>query len=218
MVEILIVINHIKKNIVTWQAKGKYDKVNDLKIQKLMNNQWLSDDYIYCFLKKMTAKFGSELGLEDPLILSLFPEKLKKKKNFVRVCHSYGNHWVVLTTKNAKANHAILYDSMPRREIDDELARTIRSSMCLDEDNDKITIEWRISQIQSGDWQCGYFSLANAFALCIDLKPEELVFDEFLLRMHFIDILFGENELQMFPFIEATKKTVKQNKHFVLDI
>ena len=100
--------------------------------------------------------------------------------------------------------------------LDKELSRTIRGTLGFFE-NEKIIIEWKKNQMQSGVWQCGYFSLANAMAPCLDLKPEELIFDELVLRSHFIDIVFGNKELEMFPHIEINKNLKQKNKLFFLE-
>ena len=56
---------------------------------------------------------------------------------------------------------------------------------------------------------CGYFSLANAMALCFGLDPEELIFAENAIRDHFINIMFYNQEMSMFP--HSVKKKYKTN-------
>ena len=165
---------------------------------------------------KLKRAFGSQYGLEDPLLLRHFPEGVSKKKQFIRVLHSNRDHWVVLTTFHSNPYNAILYDSYHRKSLDAELQFTIKNTLCLNENDERITIEWRKTQMQSGRWQCGYYACANAMALCLGMRPEDLVLNESILREHFINVIFYNKDLVMFP--HTLKKSNKKSTLFNISL
>ncbi len=71
--------------------------------------------------------------------------------------------------------------------------------------NQSLIVRWAETQFQTGKWQCGYFSLANATALCYKLDPETMEFDENKIRQHYINIMFNNFPLTMFQFTQKKK-------------
>jgi hypothetical protein len=74
----------------------------------------------------------------------------------------------------------------------------------------------RDCQGQSGIWQCGYYALANATALLYGLNPGQLVYDENSLRNHYIQIVFFNKELSMFPYEVKSEATQNENHIFII--
>ena len=81
--------------------------------------------------------------------------------------------------------------------------------------NQSLIVRWAETQFQTGKWQCGYFSLANATALCYKLDPETMEFDENKIRQHYINIMFNNFPLTMFQFTQ--KKSLTERFFTVLN-
>lgn len=178
--------------------------VSESKLKERSRDLWLNDLDVNKVQILLKEKFGFELGLEDPLILAHFPCKIKKRKVFIRILFDSANdHWVCLTTLGSEPGQAFLYDSLKRTNITGELANTICQT--LPDGEDRITIKVITAQEQTGNWQCGYFALANATALCFNLKPENLSFDENILRQHYIDMIINNSKLTMPPYVVKKK-------------
>ena len=70
--------------------------------------------------------------------------------------------------------------------------------------------------MQSGRWQCGYYAVANVFALLLGMRPEELAFNETAPRAHFIDVVFNNKEITMFP--HTFKKSNQKSTFFNINL
>ena len=76
--------------------------------------------------------------------------------------------------------------------------------------SNKIRILVKKVQRQEKDF-CGFYSAAFATAICNGIDPEQLVFDEDSLPMHFLQCL-NENKITMFP--HTKKRTYKTTPKF----
>ena len=196
---------------------GSPNDSNNLEKTKILNNEWLSDININNFLVKLKEHFGKEHGLEDPLILTHCPSQEKfKRKDFVRVIFCSSQHWVCFTSKNSKAHTFSLYDSCPSEILDELLVETIQKTVLTEAKDKTIKIIMRDCQEQGGIWQCGYYALANATALLYGLNPGQLVYDENSLRNHYIQIVYLNRQLSMFPHEVKNDSIQTKDKVYVI--
>jgi len=197
--------------------KAKKAKLNDVRPagflteRQLRNGAWLTDREIVFFLSKIKEYFYTNniefQGLRDPTVLTaLRTDNLNMRQdNFVEVLFSNNNHWVCVAAGLKIANEDLcLFDSMPRKKIDSQLGTTcsLISALTRLEKGHLIFKIQKVSKQRASF--CGYFALANAMALCLKLDPESLIYDEDELRNHFINIIFYNQPIAMFPY------TVKQ--------
>ena len=110
------------------------------------------------------------------------------------LCNNF-NHWVCIA--RFYQNEIILYDSLPRKEIDYLLGKTV--SNISDIQGDTILFKQILTTTQKEEL-CGYFALANATALCYGIDPGTIEFDENEIRNHLISIFFNKKAISMFPF------------------
>ena len=150
------------------------------RVLELLENAWLTDIEINNFLNKLIEKFGKHFGLENPLIIANFIENISKRRAYVRVVHcGEHNHWVCISSSKSINCLATLYDSYPRNDINGELARIFTGTIENKDPNQSIIVRWAETQLQTGKWQCGYFSLANATALCYKLEKNGFILFSF---------------------------------------
>jgi hypothetical protein len=112
------------------------------------------------------------------------------------------NHWVCVRGFNRQLE---LYDSYERSSLDEVLAKNIKNTINFQNYESPLKINVKSVQIQKTAC-CGFFAVAFAAALCEGLDPQLLLFDETEIKKHFIDILYGRKEYEMFPFKMNKKK------------
>ena len=118
---------------------------------------------------------------------------------------SRGNHWVTVSGGIDKNVDFYLYDSMNRSEIDNQLGHYC--SLIASEDKllkGYLTFEVKDTTNQKSEL-CGYYALAYALALSLNLNPERLNFEESEIIKHYDKILNNEVDLTMFPYIDRFK-------------
>lgn len=157
-------------------------------IRRLTILSWITKDYL--------DKYSNT----DPIM---------KDTTFIRICNSDNNHWVCVagglewapTRKNFI--DVCLFDSLPRNLIDADLGEQMKEFLredCINKSKKHILIQIRNISQQIKSYTCGYIALANAFALCIGLNPENIEFDEENLKNHYINIMHSNSEFKMFPY------------------
>jgi len=168
----------------------------------LRRGDWLDDEDIFKFEKRLQAKYPHVNGLENPIIITHMPGSIIKANDFIRIVHCK-RHWICVKGHEGVVE---IYDSLPRSKIDKFLGNILKkiiSSNFLNEITFKAVI--KNVQIQKGE-NCGFFALAFAYALCIGLDPEEMHFDEEKIRNHYFDIIFNNKEMNMFPYTNCQRK------------
>jgi hypothetical protein len=179
-------------------------------------DEWLTDTMIEEYLKKL-RKYLIEInreinGLEDPCIIFNRPDKIVKCDVFVRIFLSRNNHWICLVGQCQGKQDFYIYDSLERNEIDECLGNAIKK-ICPDKKKKKGYFSFKVFDIQMQKRQfCGYFSLAYATSICLGLSPENMIFDEERLRLHYLDIIFHNKPLSLFPYEFNNFKEKKKNK------
>lgn len=212
--------------------KEKAEKKNKSTLNALMtetqlrNNAWLTDIEINAFLLKMKDYFNliqiDFNGLNDPLLttsLRFHRRDNLRKESFVEVLNSGHNHWVTVASGLPfDGQDVCLFDSMPRRNIDPQLGTTT-SLLCDLSRLEKGFLIFRVQNIQTQKNQrCGYFALANAMALCNGLNPENLIFSENAIRDHFINIMFHNQPMSMFPYSERRVIRDMKRNHLIFEL
>jgi hypothetical protein len=88
----------------------------------------------------------------------------------------------------------MLFDSMARSEIDDFLGQNTANILIAERKAKGYTcIVYRLQKTQKQKaYYCGYFPPFFVAAICYDLDPELLLFDEHELRKHFIETVLWQ--------------------------
>ena len=143
-------------------------------------------------------------GLTDPVILASLRTRddCMRSDDFIEFVCSYNNHWVCVASGSPMypTNVGIcLFDSMARTHIDTELGTTCSLITSCDRLK-KGFLRFRMQKVQQQNASlCGYYALANAIALCLGLDPGMLEFTESDLREHFIEVVYHQKPMSMFP-------------------
>jgi len=193
--------------------------------ENLRNGAWLTDTMINEFLLRLKFYFDSQntayFGLDDPIALAALRinNENMRAENFVQIVNSSRNHWVCVAGGLDFIDQDIcLFDSMTRSSIDRQLGTTC-SLLVVPERLVKGNLIFKIQKVgkQRGSF-CGYYALANAMALCIGLDPEGLIFDETQLREHFINIIYHNQQMSMFPYKLKARINKTAPKYLIFDL
>ncbi len=193
--------------------------------KQLRNHEWLTDREIEAFLSKMRDYFYLNnitfRGLNDPVLLSgLRINNINmRNEHFVEVVNSGNNHWVTISAGSQFDEHDVcLFDSLPRHAIDSQLGTTA-SLLTIRSRLDKGYLMFKVQNVQSQKSDlCGYFALANAMALCVGLDPERLLYTENDIKNHYINIMFHNQNMSMFPYREKPELRNKNIKNLIFDL
>ena len=179
--------------------------------ERLLDDAWLDDRDIFNFMIRLKEIFPNWKGLEDPIVICYTPEKIEKCHKFYRAMLSNKNHWIVVAGGlQIQGVDLCIYDSAYRDLVEKDLGQTI-SKYLLPEITNKGYIIFKVPRVSLQKRTfCGYFCLANITALCFDLDPEKLHFDELELREHYIQIVFESKPLTMFPFSSKRVSSYKK--------
>lgn len=195
-----------------------------LNEQELRNDRWLTDIEIAEFLRKLKEFNNRENilvnGLNDPIYIESLKirDNYKRKDSFVEVMFSRGNHWVCVESgilnKEKGKGIITIFDSMSRTSIDNMLGTNCSLIVPKNfvEDNQLI---FRVAKTQNQkNTFCGYFALAYTMAICLDIDPEGIYFDEEDIRDHFINVMLKNEEFSMFPYT-LKQKTYKKKANYL---
>ena len=184
------------------------NKDHMLNENSLLQGEFLTDREINVFLRKI-ALFNSTnniqiLGLSDPI------ESEYRRQNqianrfnqpFVEIFMSRRNHWVCVAGGMDTGDADIfLYDSMDRDTIDNQLGDMCSLILAPEILTKGYIIFDKKRTSRQKQNLCGYFALAHTMAICLGLNVENLAFDENEIRNHFIQIIYHEMEISMFPY------------------
>ncbi len=193
--------------------------------RQLRNDAWLTDIEIVAFLEKIKEYLEINniefQGLRDPTVLTaLRTDNINMRhENFVEVLFSNNNHWVCVAAGLNIANEDIcLFDSMSRNVIDVQLGTTCSLLTALPRLEKGHLIFRNQNVTKQRRHFCGYFALANAMALCLGLDPERIIFEENQLRNHFINIIFKNQTMAMFPYRFKQRVNNSTNKLLIFEL
>lgn len=102
------------------------------------------------------------------------------KDKFVQILLIGGNHWITVSNVHCESPAEVkMYDSIyskfpatARKKVVEQVAWLLYSDHC------EITFHWPDVQHQTGSSACGAFAIANAYALCAGISPEECAWDQ----------------------------------------
>lgn len=115
---------------------------------------------------------------------------------FVQVLNNGNGHWVTISTVGVKSPAVVkVYDSY-YCSASDELKMQIAS--ILHSEHPVIQLHFPAVQKQSGSSDCGLFALAFATSIVFNVRPEECLFEQRLMRSH-LTSCFEERNISMFP-------------------
>lgn len=170
----------------TWNQKSY--KIPSLR--EIQDGKWLNDTHINAASYLLKDQFPAVSGLHDCRYrqdLSFPPTK----SPFVQILHA-GNHW--LTVAGVDASLVKVYDTMKYAttlDVQCQIAAIIQSS------SKSITLQLEPTQEQSGDSDCGLFSIAYATEVCYGNDVSSLRYYQDRLRSHLIECLKSK---KMVPF------------------
>ena len=177
---------------------------------KLNNHEWLSNNDLFNFMKIVKVRFPLVKGLEDPISCLNSPQALVKSLNFLRIIMSRSNHWVLISGQKDLIE---IFDSKERNVIDEGLGEAIGKFVSPSIIKNRIIkfVSKKV-QKQTRDY-CGYYTLANLTAICFEIDPECIEYDEDELREHYIGITFDGYPFEMFPYREkgTGRKNLRNN-------
>uniref|UniRef100_A0A1X7V770 Ubiquitin-like protease family profile domain-containing protein n=1 Tax=Amphimedon queenslandica TaxID=400682 RepID=A0A1X7V770_AMPQE len=105
------------------------------------------------------------------------------KGTFVQILNVGRNHWITVTSLGCEgANHVIVYDSLPRRNLEQRLREQIAAIIYTNSRDIRVTIP--TVQHQNGSKDCGLFALAFAMSVCSGQNPGSLGYIQDKLRSH----------------------------------
>ena len=156
-------------------------------------NGSLTDSEIHAAQQLLKAQFPYLDGLNDPDILSgdLVTPAVTE---FVQIINT-GGHWVCLSTIGCTNGHVKVYDSMGTSPSPKVITN---SCQMLFYNGKKVTVSNQKVQRQQGASDCGLFAIAFATSLCFGNDPQEIAYDQPLLRSHFIACL-EDHKMKPFP-------------------
>lgn len=113
-----------------------------------------------------------------------------------------GNHWITVSNMNCTDEGEIkVYDSIYRKTPKTYKKRFLgQLGWLVHTSAPAINQQWPDVQTQKGNKACGLFAIANAFALCAGLKPEDHAWDQSRMSQHLISCLDSDH-LSLFPVL-----------------
>jgi len=148
----------------------------------------LNDRHINFAQAMLRSQFPHCDGLKNTLLQRRV--KLSIANKIVQILHTRSDHWVVISNIYSSESELSLYDTV-YNDIDDSTKALIRSMF-----EEDITVTIAQVQKQTGDVDCGVYSVAIATSLLYGLSPGPYV--QSLLRPHMIDC-FEKKSIQPFP-------------------
>ena len=151
-------------------------------IEILHKREWLNDYHINHCQALLKHQFPGVDGLQNCLIFQAEDYSLVgiPSNKFVQILHFLGNHWI--TISNIHSSHegelkiyASLYTKVGkphRQKFIEQLGWLLHTP------SHAITLEWPDVQRQTDGRACGLFAIANAYALCNNMKPEDCAWDQ----------------------------------------
>jgi len=101
---------------------------------------------------------------------------------FVQILHTGGNHWVTASNLFAGKNEVRIYDSLSTN-LDTNTEQAL--SWMLRPKEDQFTVMFPTVQ-QTNSSNCGLLAIGFAYALCINMRPENCQFCEGRMRPDFL--------------------------------
>ena len=124
---------------------------------------------------------------------------------FIQILHTGQGHWNTVSTVGVRHSEVQIFDSMymciptmAKAQIAN-LLNTVESS---------VTVSFMDVQMQSGEYDCGLFSIAFATALVFEEWPGCFLFDQKEMRIHLLQC-FERQQMSMFPIMKRRHSGAK---------
>ncbi|KAM7303270.1 uncharacterized protein ISCGN_013243 [Ixodes scapularis] len=169
--------------------------------------EWLNDNVINEAQSLIHTQFNHVGGLQDVL---LGPRLLfKKQDKFVQILHIPDHeHWVTITNYGAPNNSVFLFDSL-FEEISNNLVSQVLNIMGLD--LHQLIVYVMPTQRQMNTYDCGVYSIANAYCIASGQDPCSQNFDQSSMRGHLLRCLY-DGEILHFPITTSRVPRMKRRK------
>lgn len=162
---------------------------------------WLNDRHIYYALFIIKNQFMYINGLEDTLLLEHQQVKTvaDKKENYY-VLFDGKNHWIAAATY-CYSNYWYIYDCM--NICNTEISQSIKKQLNFISGRQRDFQVMKCTK-QQGTSDCGLFSIAYIVDLIYKKRPETLIYDQTVMRKHFIECV---NKQLFTPFPSKERVT-----------
>lgn len=150
----------------------------------------LSDLPINFAQQLLHSQFPHIEGLQSTLLQSRTnPSAVVKNK--LQIVHSRGNHWIVVSSIGCDNGAVNVYDSI-YKEIDASTQKVVSNMF------GRVKLNLVPVQKQKGGTDCGLFAIAFSTAICKELDPTTITFNQTAMRDHLIYCL-KNGTMTLFP-------------------
>lgn len=160
----------------------------------LSHTAWLNDDLINAAQKLLRKANPVVPGLQD-VVSGLTMNFDVEPGEFVQILHTGQGHWNTISTIGMRHAEVQVFDSM---YMSVPTMATAQIASLLATEEPAIQLNIMDVQMQSGDSNCGLFSIAFATALVFGEQPGALLFNQQKMRAHLIKCHECQ-EISMFP-------------------
>ena len=169
----------------------------------LSRTAWLNDDIINAAQKLLKKANPAIPGLQD-VCCGLTMNFDVEPGEFIQILHTGHGHWNTVSTVGVRHSEVQIFDSMymciptmAKAQITN-LLNTVESS---------VTVSFMDVQMQSGEYDCGLFSIAFATALVFGEWPGCFLFHQKEMRVHLQ--CFECQQMSMFPIMKRRRSGAK---------
>ena len=136
---------------------------------------------LYAASKLLKEQHPNQNGLQSTLPLSQNLKWKSSNADFIQILNVSGNHWICASNIGCPPNTCNVYDSL-YPNYSSSLTTQVAAIMNTSEQS--FTINYMNVQMQSGNNDCGLFSIAFATALCSGRDPSQHLLDQTVMRKH----------------------------------
>ena len=169
---------------------------------EILNGTWLSGTHMAAAQWLLKSQYPHFEGLKDPLGQLSMNSRISLPPGSLQILHVHGNHWITVSTCNSGHTDAniVVYDS--KYQFLGSATETLLAKLVLTQ-QDVLNIHIASVNKQSGDSDCGVFSVAYCTALAHGQDPSGIVFNQSIMRQHLVKCL---EEKKMIPFPQIRPK------------
>ena len=151
--------------------------------QHLLGGEWLSDAVINCAQDLLKTSYPDTGGLQKTTLAFTLSYAVEKGE-FLQIMST---REITVSNIGCPVDHINVYDSMPycstSKRTKEEICSILFSSA------EEITLDFPCVRKQKGESDCGLFSIAYATTLCSGWNPEDVSYEQCLLRSHIYDYI-----------------------------
>ena len=199
----------IKSNIwVTYgkMALGKKDK------ETIETGKYLEDVHITMAQYIVKDQFSN---ITNGLQSTSYQEKYHiGHENALRIIHTGGNHWSLISTLDCNEDEVKLYDSI-YSSVSENTAKAI--AYLLHYQGKAIKVKVMNVKRQIGAQDCGLFALAFLTTICNGEDPTTEVYDQEEMRPHLVNC-FERKKMEKFPVLKKRRNVASIIKEEEIDI